>query len=73
VVAANLAYALTRRGRPRRFDGQGGCFVEVGDGRAAYGSGDFFAEPKPAVRLQAPSILWHLGKVWFEKSWLWRL
>ncbi|MFZ5480833.1 MAG: NAD(P)/FAD-dependent oxidoreductase [Myxococcota bacterium] len=72
VVAANIAREVTGKGEPRTFDGHGGCFVEVGDGRAAYGSGDFYAEPRPAVSLRAPSFVWHLGKVWFEKSWLWR-
>jgi len=28
------------------------------------------SEPKPVVALRAPSWRWHLGKVWFEKSWL---
>jgi sulfide:quinone oxidoreductase len=72
VVAANLARAITGRGEPRAFDGHGGCFVEVGQGRAAYGAGDFFAEPAPAVTLRAPAVWWHAGKVLFEKYWLWR-
>jgi sulfide:quinone oxidoreductase len=72
VVAANLARAITGRGAPRAFDGHGGCFVEVGQGRAAYGAGDFFAEPAPAVRLRAPAVRWHAGKVLFERYWLWR-
>jgi sulfide:quinone oxidoreductase len=72
VVAANIARAITGRGEPRTFDGHGGCFVEVGDGRAAYGAGDFFAEPAPAVTLRPPAMWWHAGKVLFEKYWLWQ-
>lgn len=71
VVAANIARAVTGKGEARVFDGNGGCFVEVGDGRAAYGSGNFYAEPAPAVNLRAPALWWHAGKVAFEKYWLW--
>lgn len=70
VVARNLACAWTGRGEPARFNGHGSCFVETGDGKAGYGSGDFYAEPTPQVRLHRPSWWWHLGKVLFEKRWL---
>jgi len=70
VVARNLAYAWMRRGKPDRFNGHGACFLEAGDGKAGYGSGDFYAEPVPQVRLHPPSRWWHLGKVLFEKRWL---
>jgi sulfide:quinone oxidoreductase len=72
VVANNLAYAITGKGRPTTFAGGGDCFVEVGDGRAALGAGNFYGEPTPEVRMKAPSWRWHLGKVAFEKWWLWR-
>ena len=39
------------------------CFVETGGGRAAYGKGDFYAEPVPEVKLHAPAWHWHAGKV----------
>ena len=72
VVARNIARAITGRGTPAAFDGMGACFVETGDGRAAFGKGNFYAEPVPEVKLHAPGWHWHLGKVWFEKNWLWR-
>lgn len=72
VVAHNIAAQITGRGRPaRRFSGQGSCFIEIGDGRAGFGSGDFLAEPAPRMRLWPPSRLRHLGKVFYEKYWLW--
>jgi sulfide:quinone oxidoreductase len=55
---------------PARFDGHGDCFIEIGGGKAGFGGGDFYAEPKPVVTLRQPSWRWHLGKVWVEKSWL---
>lgn len=70
-VAHNLARAWTGAGAPKRFDGEGWCFIEVGSGRAGMGSGNFYAEPVPQVRLRAPSVLWHGAKVLYEKYWLW--
>jgi sulfide:quinone oxidoreductase len=70
VVAHNLAHAWTGRGKPARFNGHGACFLEAGDGKAGYGSGNFYAEPMPQVRLHRPGWWWHLGKVLFEKRWL---
>lgn len=72
VVAHNLARAWTGAGEPRRFDGEGMCFIEVGSGRAGMGSGNFYAEPVPDVRLRDPSLLWHGAKVLYEKYWLFR-
>jgi len=72
VVARNIARAITGRGTPAAFDGLGACFVETGDRRAAFGRGNFYAEPVPEVKLYAPGWHWHVGKVWFEKNALWR-
>jgi len=72
VVANNIAAAITGKRRAARFDGHGACFVEGGAGRAGYGAGDFYAEPRPAVRLRGPSRRWHLAKILVEKHFLWR-
>jgi sulfide:quinone oxidoreductase len=70
VVARSIARAMSGGGTPERFDGHGACFIEAGGGRAGFGSGDFYAEPQPDVKLHPPSRRWHLAKVLFEKSWL---
>jgi sulfide:quinone oxidoreductase len=70
VVAHNIVRAITGKGEERRFSGEGECFVETGDDRAAYGSGNFYAEPAPAIRLREPSTMLHLGKLLYEKYWL---
>ena len=70
VVAHNIVRAITGKGEARQFSGEGECFVETGDGRAAFGGGSFYAEPAPAIRLRPPSTLLHLGKVVYEKFWL---
>lgn len=69
-MAHNIVRAITGKGEERRFSGEGECFVETGDDRAAYGSGNFYAEPAPAIRLREPSTMLHLGKLLYEKYWL---
>src|ERR1043166_35830 len=70
VVARNLAHAIEGKGRPASFDGHGECFIEAGNMRAGFGSGNFYAEPLPNVTMHEPSIARHLAKVLFEKQWL---
>jgi sulfide:quinone oxidoreductase len=70
VVAHNIVHAITGKGAPQRFTGDGECFLEAGDGRAGFGSGNFYAEPAPQITLRPPSILLHFGKVFYEKFWL---
>lgn len=70
VVAHNIARAITGGDEERIFQGHGECFVEIGDGRAGFGSGNFYAEPKPQVRLYPPSRWRHYGKVLYEQYWL---
>jgi sulfide:quinone oxidoreductase len=70
IVADNIAVEITGKGERRTFDGHGECFVETGDGKAGFGTGNFYAEPVPEVRLRGPNRALHLGKVAFEKYWL---
>lgn len=70
VVAKNIVCTITGKGRPATFEGLGGCFIETGDGRAAFGEGDFYAEPVPTMKLRSPGRHWHIGKILFEKGWL---
>ncbi len=72
VVARNIAAQVVGRPPGARFDGHGSCWVEAGDGKAAYGGGDFYAAAGPAVHIRGPSRRLHWGKVAFEKYWLWR-
>ncbi len=72
VVARNIASAVRGERPEARFDGHGSCFIETGDGKAGFGTGDFYAEPRPAVTLRRPGRAWHAGKVLLEKQILWR-
>lgn len=71
VVAGNIASAWSGQAETARFDGHGLCFLETGGGMAGIGSGDFYAEPLPDVRLRGPNPFWHLGKIVYQKYWLW--
>lgn len=70
VVASNIARAVTGKGKPSAFDGEGECFIEMGGGVAGFGKGNFFGDPVPEVKLQKPGRHWHAAKVLFEKDWL---
>lgn len=72
VVARNIAAEIKGESASAHYTGHGECFVETGDGRAGYGSGNFYAEPAPQVGLRPPSWWLHLGKVAYEKFWLFR-
>ncbi len=72
VVAHNLVHQWTGKGEMKSFDGFGECFIEIGDHRAGMGSGNFYAEPTPQVKIKKPGLRWHLEKVIFEKYWLWK-
>ena len=75
VVADAIATDILGRDQTSHFDGKGFCYVEVGDGLAAFGSGDFFAVPDPRIKLDPPTPeMWkakgeyeQLLETWFEK------
>lgn len=66
VVAASIAAQIEGEPRPRGYDGHGFCYVEAGDGLAAYGTGDFYAYPGPRVTLEAPSAAGRRAKEEYE-------
>ncbi len=72
VIARNIVRAVEGKAPSERFDGHGACFIETGGGRAGFGAGNFYAEPRPTVRMRRPGWFWHAGKVLFEKQVMWR-
>ena len=70
VAAENIARRIEGNLSEASFDGHGTCFLEVGGGKAGMARGDFFASPAPAVTMQRPGRLWHVGKIGFEQYWL---
>ncbi|MFA5809513.1 MAG: FAD-dependent oxidoreductase [Thermoleophilia bacterium] len=71
-VAHGIAASIKGKPQPKPYDGEGFCFVEIGDGSAGFAKGNFYAEPDPAVRARKPSRMLHWGKVAFEKYWFWK-
>jgi sulfide:quinone oxidoreductase len=69
-VVRTIARAITGKGKPATFDGAGECFIEIGEGKAGFGRGNFYARPVPDVKMHAPGRHWHAGKILFEKDWL---
>lgn len=66
VVAETIAADINEEPRPRVYNGHGFCYVDVGDGLAAYGTGDFYAYPGPRVTLEEPSIEGRRAKAEYE-------
>ncbi|WP_405133071.1 NAD(P)/FAD-dependent oxidoreductase [Nocardia sp. NBC_01388] len=65
-VARHLGYAAP----DTRLTGEGACYVEIGNGLAAKGSGNFLALPAPQVTLYEPSHTYHAEKEQQEREWL---
>ena len=70
VVAHNISAMIESGGKREEYLGHGSCFLETGYGKAAMATGNFYAEPKPAVKLRGPGRIWRWAKVLFEKRWL---
>ncbi len=69
-VAARIVAEIEGSAPRAEFDGRGYCWIEAGGGSAGFASGQFYAEPNPAVGQPRSGRLWHWGKVMFESYWL---
>ena len=54
-VADRIVAVFTRQEPEATFKGEGGCYLEVGGGKAMMVRGNFLAEPEPDVSLTEPS------------------
>ena len=68
VVAERIAARLSEREPDAHFDGEGFCFLEVGNGEAMLVRGNFLAEPAPDVELTPPSRAFLEQKATFERE-----
>lgn len=71
-VAHNIDQKLKGKEDFKTFDGEGECFVEIGNGKAGYAGGNFYGSPLPMVKMKKPGYFWHWMKVWFEKYWFFK-
>ena len=70
VVAANIEAELRGEVKSKKFDGRGFCYIEVGNGQAAFGSGNFYNYPSPRVYLEPPSQKLHEERKSLEQDQL---
>jgi sulfide:quinone oxidoreductase len=74
VVAQQIIDNIANRQSVALFSGEGYCFMEVGNRRAAYLAADFYNEAGPVLRLEPPSESSYEKKQDFErtrlKEWL---
>jgi sulfide:quinone oxidoreductase len=70
VVVEQIVSEIRGGQSDKTFAGKGQCWVELGDGKAAFASGRFYTDPDPEVRIFPPGRFWHWSKVAFEKWWL---
>jgi sulfide:quinone oxidoreductase len=68
IVAEAIAADMAGQHSVPEFDGRGYCYVETGDGLAALGNGDFFAQPAPQVVLEPPAATHRAAKEVFERT-----
>lgn len=69
VVAENISAEILGHPSRVKFEGKGSCFIEMGNGKAGYASGNFYKTPQPEVKVYTPRRYWHWFKVLFEKYW----
>ena len=69
-LADRIAAEIKGNSPQAEFDGVGYCWIEAGAGSAGFASGQFYAEPNPAVSKPRSGRLWHWGKVMFETYWM---
>ena len=70
VVAHNISVEIKGRGKIKEWNGEGSCFLEVGQGKSAFVKGWFLAKPKPEIEFHMPGRVWHMQKFIFEKYWM---
>jgi sulfide:quinone oxidoreductase len=70
VVARNISGEILGGAKQSQFDGKGFCYLEMGDGMAAYGSGNFYDYPVPRVYLEPPSQRYHKERRGLEQEQL---
>lgn len=74
VVAHNIVSEIKGEKKFIQFDGYGYCYLDIGEGKAAYSSGNFYVSPAPEIKLEPPSENYRKEKEEFEKtrlqSWL---
>jgi sulfide:quinone oxidoreductase len=67
-AAERVAADIVGDAEASRFNGHGFCYIEVGDGMAAYGAGNFYGLPGPRVTLEQASERFRKEKEGIERA-----
>lgn len=70
VVASQIAGHILGRETTAAFDGQGFCYIEVGDGQAMRGDGSFFDMPHPTMKPRTPDAAQLADKKAWVEGWM---
>ncbi len=74
VVAADIADRILGTDEARDFDGEGFCFIEMGDMHAVKGEGHFFRTPRPTMDRRVPDMAQFVEKKEWIREWVaWHL
>lgn len=71
-VARNIWQKINGKTPDHTFNGEGQCFLEIGNGKAGFAGGNFYASPAPRVKMRMPGYRWHWAKLWFEQYWFFK-
>lgn len=72
VVVNNIIAEINGLNPDKKYDGYAYCFLEFGYGKAGFAGGNFYSKPVPMIKMRRPGMLWHWGKILFEKYWFWK-
>lgn len=67
-VAADILRTIKGRGEVDRFQAQGACYFEFGEGKVAQIAANFLGGPAPELALEGPSLEFRADKEEFEHS-----
>ncbi|GBC75157.1 Sulfide dehydrogenase [flavocytochrome c] flavoprotein chain [archaeon HR06] len=67
VVSKNIINEIKGERSYHTFKGEGFCYIEIGEGKALLGKGEFYSSPSPKITLDGPSTLYKEEKKEFEK------
>lgn len=72
IAAHNIILEMLNAKNRETYSGFGSCFIEIGEGCAAYMSGHFYHIPAPKTRLWLPMVIFRWVKFGLAKYWKWK-
>ncbi len=70
IVAGQIAAQVLGKEPKELFEGNGFCYLELGDHHAMVGEGNFYATPQPSITMQLPGMAAHDAKRKWVDDWM---